>query len=142
VQYCLARALIDRKVAIEHFEGQAYNDPAVRALMARVQAAPYTAAQFPLENHYGAELRVTLRGGSVLGTKVDQPAGRTSANAMTPERLREKFENCANRALPAARTAAVYAAIMDFEKLADVRSVNNAMLSDAPERRPAATVRV
>ena len=84
--------------------------------MAKIQAAPYTTEQFPAENHFGAEVKVTLRGGTVLGTKVDQPAGRTSANPLPQERLKEKFDNCANRALPAARTASVYAAIMDFRK--------------------------
>ena len=32
VQYCLARAIIDRKVAIGQFEGDAYKDAATRAL--------------------------------------------------------------------------------------------------------------
>ena len=135
VQYCLARALVDRKVAIEHFEGDAYLDPEVRRVTALVQAAPYTTEQFPAENHFGAEVKVTLRGGTVLAAKVDQPAGRTSANPLTPERLREKFENCANRAIAPAATAAAYAAIQDFENLADVRTVNNAMVGDATTAR-------
>jgi 2-methylcitrate dehydratase PrpD len=138
VQYCLARALVDRKVSVEHFEGETYRDPQVRAVMARVQAAPYTTDQFPAENHFGAEVKVTLRGGTVLGTKVDQPAGRTSANPLPPERLKEKFDNCALRVLSADRVAAVYSAIMGFEKLPDVRSVNNAMLADPAEQRHAA----
>src|SRR5918996_2328528 len=90
VQYCLARALVDRKVAIEHFEGDAYKDPAVRSVTSLVEVAPYTTEQFPAENHFGAEVKVTLRGGTVLGTKVDQPAGRTSANPLPQERLKEK----------------------------------------------------
>ncbi|MGZ8264527.1 MAG: MmgE/PrpD family protein [Burkholderiales bacterium] len=135
VQYCLARALVDRKVAVEHFEGEAYKDPQVRALIARVQVAPYTTEQFPAENHFGAEVKVTLRGGSVLGAKVDQPAGRTSGNPLPPERLKEKFENCALRVLPLDRVQAVYGSIMDFEKLADARAVNNAMAHAAPGQR-------
>ena len=141
VQYCLARALVDRKVAIEHFEGDAYKDSRVRALTARVDAAPYTTEQFPADNHFGAEVKVTLRGGTVLGMKVDQPAGRTSANPLPQERLIQKFDNCANRALPAGRTARVYAAIMDFEKLADVRAVNNAMTVEPASRRAASAVK-
>jgi 2-methylcitrate dehydratase PrpD len=135
VHYCLARALVDRKVAIEHFEGEAYRDPQVRAVMGRVHAAPYTTEQFPAENHFGAEIRVTLRGGTVLSHKVDQPEGRTSANPLPQARLKEKFENCANRALPVARTSAVYAAIMDLEKLADVRAVNDAMVPEGVMQR-------
>ena len=135
VQYCLARALIDRKVAIEHFEGDAYQDAEVRRVTGLVQAEAYTTDQFPAENHFGAEVRVTLRGGTVVSAKVDQPAGRTSANALPQERLREKFENCALRVIPAEATAAVYAAIMDLEKLADVRTVNRAMSADAAALR-------
>jgi 2-methylcitrate dehydratase PrpD len=142
VQYCLARALVDRKVAIEHFEGEAYRDPQVRAVMGRVHAAAYTTEQFPAENHFGAEIRVTLRGGTVLSHKVDQPEGRTSANPLPQARLKEKFENCANRALPVARTSAVYAAIMDLEKLADVRAVNEAMIPEASTRRSASAAEV
>jgi 2-methylcitrate dehydratase PrpD len=142
VQYCLARALVDRKVAIEHFEGDAYNDAEVRRIMGKVQAAPYTADQFPAENHFGAEVKVTLRGGTVLDTKVDQPAGRTSANALPLDRLKEKFENCARRALTAERTAAVYSVIMELEKLPDVRAVHDAMAAETPAARPMATVKV
>ena len=141
VQYCLARALLDRKVAIEHFEGDAYKDPETRRITALVQAAPYTTEQFPAENHFGAEVKVTLRGGTVLEAKVDQPAGRTSEVALPQERLREKFENCANRAIPAEATAAVYAAIMGLDTLADVRSVNNAMTAESRPRRTQSPVR-
>ena len=135
VQYCLARALVDRKVAIEHFEGESYKDAEIRRVTALVQVAPYTTEQFPAENHFGAEVKVTLRGGSVLGAKVDRPAGRTSANPLTPERLREKFENCSNRAIAPRATAAVYAAIQEFEKLTDVRAVNDAMTIEVQPRR-------
>jgi 2-methylcitrate dehydratase PrpD len=138
VQYCVARALHDRKVAIEHFEGDAYLDPSVRSTMAKVHSATYTTDQFPADNHVGAEVRVTLRGGTVLAHKVEQARGRTSEHALPHERLREKFESCANRALPADRTAAVYAAIAELDKLADVRAVNDAMLGETTGRRAAA----
>jgi 2-methylcitrate dehydratase PrpD len=142
VQYCLARALIDRKVAIEHFEGEAYKDPQVRAVTAKVQAAPYSTEQFAAENHFGAEVKVTLRGGTVLGTKVDQPAGRTSSNPLSQDRLKEKFENCANRALSSERTAAVNKSIMTIETLADVRAVNNAMEAEAVTKRSVRSAKV
>src|SRR5262249_22161256 len=84
VQYCLARALLERKVVIEQFEGDTYRDPAVRQLLPKVHAAPYTTAQFPAENHFGAEVKVTLRDGTAYTQKVDQPYGRTSRNPLTP----------------------------------------------------------
>lgn len=142
VQYCLARALVDRKVAIEHFEGDAYKDPEVRRVTSLVQAAPYTTEQFPADNHFGAEVKVTLHGGTVLAAKVDRAAGRTSANPLSPERLREKFENCANRAIAPAATAAAYTAIQEFEKLPDVRAVNSALVGETATARDRDRVKV
>lgn len=123
VQYCMARALLDRRISIEHFEGRAYEEPAVRKLLPRVHAAPYTTAQFPAENHFGAEVRVQLRGGRALSAKADQPFGRTSDNPLPAALLKEKFENCAARVLPRERVAALYPAIQGFENLKDVREV-------------------
>jgi 2-methylcitrate dehydratase PrpD len=82
---------------IGHFEDDGYRDPKIRRLLARVHAAPYTTEQFPADNHFGAEVRVTLRDGTVHSQKVDQPFGRTSRNALPPELLKEKFVNCALR---------------------------------------------
>ena len=38
IQYAVARALADRAVRLEHFEGDAHFDPVVRDLMARTEA--------------------------------------------------------------------------------------------------------
>ena len=123
VQYCMARALLGRRIAIEHFDGKAYDEPAVRKLLPRVHAAPYTTAQFPADNHFGAEVKVTLRGGRVLAAKVDQPFGRTSDNPLPAALLKEKFENCSARVLPQDAIARLYTAIQGFENLKDVREI-------------------
>jgi len=131
VQYCMARALLDRSISIEHFEGKAYEEAAVKKLLPRVHAAPYTTAQFPAENHFGAEVRIALRGGKVLGAKVDQPFGRTSDNPLPAALLKEKFENCAARVLPADRVGSLYAATQMFERLKDARELTAIIAGDA-----------
>ena len=123
VQYCMARAILDRKIAIEHFEGNRYEEPAVRKLLPRIHAATYTTAQFPAENHFGAEVKITLKGGRVLGGKTDQPFGRTSDNPLPASLLKEKFDNCAARVLPAERVGPLYSAIQGFENLKDAREL-------------------
>jgi 2-methylcitrate dehydratase PrpD len=123
VQYCLARAVLDRKVAIDQFEGDAYKDAKTRELTARVHAAAYTTAQFPVENHFGAEVKVTLKNGTVLTQKVNQPYGRTSKNPLTREQLKDKFVNCALRALPAERVEQLYVAIDTLDKADDARQI-------------------
>ena len=137
VQYCMARALLDRKITIEHFDGKAYEDAAVKKLLPRVHAAPYTTAQFPEDNHFGAEVKVTLKGGKILSAKVDQPFGRTSANPLPASLLKEKFENCAARVLPKERVGPLYSAIQGFENLKDVRELT-AIIAGETKKQAAA----
>jgi 2-methylcitrate dehydratase PrpD len=131
VQYCMARAITDRRITIEHFDGKAHEEAKVRKVLSRVHAAPYTTAQFPAENHFGAEVKVTLRGGKVLSAKVDQPYGRTSDNPLPASLLKEKFENCAARALPKERIAPLYSAIQGFENLKDAREMTAIIAGEA-----------
>jgi 2-methylcitrate dehydratase PrpD len=123
VQYCLSRALTDGAIKIEHFEGETFRDPAVRRVLPRVQVAAYTTAQFPADNHFGAEVKVTTIDGKVFAMKVDEPRGRTSANPLSVELLKEKFENCSARVLPQDAIWRLFAAIESFESLTDVREV-------------------
>ena len=138
VQYCMARAFLDRTIAIEHFESNAHEQPAVRKLLARVHAAPYTTTQFPAENHLGAEVRVALRGGKAVSGKVDQAFGRTAAHLLPAALLKEKFDNCAKRVLPAERTGALYSAIQGFENLKAARELTTIIAGEGGQAQAAA----
>jgi 2-methylcitrate dehydratase PrpD len=137
VQYCMARAILDRRITIEHFDGKAHEEPRVRRILSRVHAAPYTTEQFPAENHFGAEVKVTLRGGKVLSGKVDQPFGRTTENPLPASLLKEKFESCAARALPKERVAALYSAIQGCENLKDAREITAIIAGETPKQAAA-----
>ncbi len=123
VQYTLARALQDRTVKIEQFEGDNWKDSATRALLPKIHATTYTTAQFPADNHFGAEVKVTLTDGRVVSAKTDQALGRSVDKPLPEDKLKEKFDNCAARALSADNVARLYAAIQDFEKAKDVREI-------------------
>ncbi len=123
LQYCLARAVTDRKIMMEHFEGDAYKDPAVQRLLKRIYVAPYTTDQFPADNHFGAEVKVQTTDGATLSGKVDQPLGRTSFNPLPPDLLKEKFVNCALRVLPESSVTQLHAAIQELERLDDMRKL-------------------
>ena len=129
VQYCLARALTDRAIRIEHFEGDAFRDPAVRTILPRVHAAAYDTTQFPADEHFGAEVRVTTTDGRVLSGKIDEALGRTSANPLPTDRLREKFENCITRVLPAATARTLADTIERLDTLADMRTLSALLAS-------------
>src|SRR5262249_24744026 len=131
VQYCLARALTDRAIRIEHFEDDTCRDPAVAVILPRVHAAAYDTAQFPADNHFGAEVKVTTVDGKVLSGKIAEAVGRTGANPLPTERLRDKFANCIGRALPAARATALADMIERLDTIADMRTLS-ALLGGAP----------
>jgi 2-methylcitrate dehydratase PrpD len=99
VQYCVARALVSGSVVFEHFEGDAFREPQVRELLAKVQSTPHTPGQFPQGNNAGAEVRVTLNDGRVLASHIERALGRTAQNPITEQRMRDKFRSCARRAL-------------------------------------------
>jgi 2-methylcitrate dehydratase PrpD len=123
VQYTLARALKDRTVKLEHFEGSNWQDPATRAILPKIHAAPYSTEQFPADNHFGAEVKVTLTDGRVVSTKTDQALGRSVDKPLPADRLKDKFDNCAARAMSVDNVARLYAAIQDFENAQDVREI-------------------
>jgi 2-methylcitrate dehydratase PrpD len=139
VQYCVARALLDGRLAFEHFEGEAHRDPRVRALLPRVFAAPHTEQQFPPDNRLGAEVRVTLTDGRAYSAKLDRPLGRTSANPIAPEHIQAKFEACAGRILAPDAVAAVLRRIDTFEEVESVRDFT-VLLELASDGNPAVSM--
>jgi 2-methylcitrate dehydratase PrpD len=121
VQYCVARALLDGEIVFEHFEGDAYREERVGALLPRVHAAPHKPGQFAPDNNNGAVVEVTLTDGNVLSAKVERALGRTAQNPMPLDRLQAKFENCAARVLNPKAVSAALRAIDGIEDLASIR---------------------
>src|ERR1700733_5730951 len=128
VQYCLARALLDRRVSLEHFEGDSFRDPAIRALLPRIHAAPHPEMSMASTEHFGAEVKAALTDGRVLTAKVARPLGRGPENPLPIELLEAKFLNCAARALPMVAAERLLATLCDLDGVSDVRSVTDAML--------------
>lgn len=137
VQYCVARALLHGRVVLEHFEGDAWRDPAVRALLARVHAAPYTGKAFADDDPFDAEVRVTLKDGRTYSEKVDRPLGRTSDNPIAPDDLKAKFENCAIHVLTPQAAAAVCRTIDSLEEAGPMREFTRLLEPATAARKPA-----
>jgi 2-methylcitrate dehydratase PrpD len=138
LQYCLARALVEGRVVLEHFEGDAWRDSAVQALLPRIRVAPYDDTQFDPANHFAGEVRVTLSDGRVLAAKVEQPLGRTVRNPLPEDLLHDKFLSCAARVLDAAQARSALAALGRLESLSSIRELT-ALLEPRPAMRPAAS---
>jgi 2-methylcitrate dehydratase PrpD len=101
IQYTVARALADRAVRLEHFEGDAHFDPAIRDLMARTEARQHPDMPNGSPLQWGAEVVVTTRDGQRLASRLDdfERLGPGAA-PMSTEDLWTKFDDCARRSLP------------------------------------------
>jgi 2-methylcitrate dehydratase PrpD len=120
VQYCLARALLHGRIMLEHFGGDAYQDGAVQALLARIHAAPHPAMSMANTDHFGAEVHVQTAHGRRLSAKVDRPLGRGPERPLPRPLLEAKFLDCAGRALVPAAATRVMQTIAVFDGLTDV----------------------
>jgi len=123
VQYGVARAITDRRIVMEQFEGDTYRDPRVQALLPLIEASAYTSAQFDESNHFGGEVEVTLKSGEVLRAKVQQAVGRTSDDPLPRPLLREKFVNCCARTLTAQAIEDLYVGIDELECAEDAGAI-------------------
>jgi 2-methylcitrate dehydratase PrpD len=133
LQYVLARALVDRGVGVTHFEGDAWQDPRVAALLPRIHVAPYDATQFDPANHFAGAVRVTLRDGRVRVARVEQALGRTSANPIPEERLRRKFALCAASVLRDDQVEPIASAIAAIDTLDDLCALTDLLMTASRE---------
>jgi 2-methylcitrate dehydratase PrpD len=126
LQYVLSRALIDGHVGVLDFKDDAHLEPRVQQMLERVHVSAYDqtgAGGFDADNHFGGIVRVTLRDGTVLDAQVDQPLGRTSANALPESRLRDKFSLCAASVLREDGIAGLADTIWRIDAMAQVRDL-------------------
>ncbi len=133
VQYCLARALLDGHIVLEHFEGEAFRDPAARALMRRIHAAPFPEAANGGGEPLGAEVRITFDNGRTIAKRIGYALGRGPDNPLPAETLRAKFANCAGRALPPAQVERLHLLLAQLDQAASLRDVV-AAIALAPDR--------
>ena len=131
VQDRLARALAEGRVVLSHFMGDAYADPAIRALTRRIEAAPHPAMAMDDTAHFGAEVRVLTKDGRELAHQVDRPAGRTAENPLPETVLEAKFLDCAARSLRVEAARHVLDLLRRLDTLADIAVVRDALAEGA-----------
>ncbi len=130
IQYCLVRALRDRKILLEHFEGDDYRDPTIRELMQRVHATAYPDAA---TNPHGADIEITMRDGSKITGQV------LERDSLSPEVLKEKFINCVTRVGSLQSGQKLHAAIDKLESIKDVRELTRLIEAHPQDRAVSAS---
>jgi 2-methylcitrate dehydratase PrpD len=131
VQYCLARALLHGRIMLEHFEGEAFRDPAARALMQRIHAAPHPEMGDASDEHLGAEVRITFADGSAITQRVGAALGRGPDNPLPAEALAAKFADCAGRALPHEQVERLQRLLLQLDEAPSLRAVTAAIAAPA-----------
>ena len=123
--YTLASALVDGRLALDAFTGEALARPDVRALIPRIRMRP-DPTQPGDTNVDEAPLRATvtlkLAGGETRSRTVQEPRGHP-CSPMGRDALHAKFVDCAARALPAAAHDAAFAALDELARAPDLGAV-------------------
>ena len=118
--YILARAVIDGRVTLDTFTEKGIRDTSVIRLAEKVHMEVDPELEEDAEGSRPSKVTIRLRDGRTISARVDYAKGTAKKWPLTPEELRDKFINCAGRALP--EKAALDAAAL-IEKLETLDSV-------------------
>jgi 2-methylcitrate dehydratase PrpD len=133
IQYCVARALANRAVRLEHFEGSAHLDPAIHAMLPRIEARPHPDMPADGKLQWGAEVIVHTKDGRRLASRLDDYPSRGPAGVpMTREELWTKFSDCAGRALPRDRIAPLFERLAAIETAGAAADITTLLEAGAP----------
>jgi len=125
IPYCVARAIIDRKMGLAQFTDEKVQDPAVRALMPRVKTVvPPELSREALRGKVNAlaapaTMEIRLRDGRTLSTRVEYFRG-AGERPLSDAEVVGKFRECAGLVLDAARVEQARAMIENLGALGDV----------------------
>ena len=125
----------DGKVVLAQFEGDAYRDPEEQRIMKLVHAAAFP-HDAPGENDdFAAEIRITTVDGESYTAGLNRPVGHEPGIPLSPDLLKQKFEQCATRVLSADQAARVYALVSNIENLASINELTKALAVQSEPRR-------
>ena len=130
LHFCAAAAIVDGHVGIETFSEDRLRDPAIRALMARVNMAVDEALGRNAPPLTDARVHVRLRGGRTLVREVKGARGAPERPA-SPAEVDAKFIACAVRAMPDSHATQALATLREFEELKDVREISRLLVPQA-----------
>lgn len=124
VSYCLAKALLNGRLTIADFEGDAYNAPQARALMARVRLSAFEG-----DNPHGAQLTVHTKDGKRFDIEIEKTIGASYERPLPDDLVRDKFMDCAGRLLEDVAAEQLHASLQTLEQQEDVRALTGLLAS-------------
>ena len=130
MQYCMAAALLDRRIGLLSFSDEKVKRPAAQRLFERVTMRCHPEAL--RHGTSGEELPVivtlTLQDGRTLAAQVRHPKG-PPVHPLTPIELQEKFEDCAQGVLERPDIRAVIELVQGLERVEDVGQLMDVLMA-------------
>ncbi len=130
MQYCLAAALLDKRIGLLSFSDEKVGRPAAQQLCERVTMRLHSEAQD--RGTSGEDLPVTvtvrLQDGRTLSTQILHPKGHP-ANPLTAVALQDKFEDCAYGVLERQDLRHVMTLVQSLEQLDDIGSLMDVLMA-------------
>jgi 2-methylcitrate dehydratase PrpD len=123
-QYVVARALLDGRIRLAHFEREAFEQKPARELLKKVDARVHPN---PASEH-AAEVIVTMTDGRAFSNVDNVSLGRGLSNPMREDELWEKFEDCAQRSLEDHAIEPLFDRLQRLETVENLRDVTAMML--------------
>jgi 2-methylcitrate dehydratase PrpD len=130
MQYCLAAALLDKRIGLLSFSDEKVRRPAAQQLFERV-----TMRLHPEVQHHGTSgeelpvmVTVTLRDGRTLSTPIQHPKGHP-ANPLTAIALQDKFEDCAYGVLERPDIRQVIELVQGLEQVDDIGTLMEVLMA-------------
>jgi 2-methylcitrate dehydratase PrpD len=122
IQYCVARALLDGEPRLAHFDEDAVMQSDVRQVMSVTEAGPHPEMN-RADQAFGAEVIVELADGRTVSERVAHMPGRGPLHPMSEDELREKFMDCAVRAIDEERAGSLFTRLVNLQDVADIREI-------------------
>ena len=127
LQYCVARALMDGWIKLEHFKDDADKDPMVLRLLGNTRASAFTEKDPEIANQLASQVRVATTDGKAYFHKVEQAVGRGPELPVPEDQLRRKFDDSSKAVLSAEATARLWDLCFKLETLANARELTDVM---------------
>lgn len=124
IQYATARSLIDGAPRLRHFEGEAFLESAVVALLAKTSVSAYPATDdadaHEENNEMAADITVQTKDGKTITAHAPHQLGRGGKDPMSDDEMLEKYSDCAGRLLPESQVTASFKALQQLEACTNI----------------------
>lgn len=132
MHYCIAVALLRKRLVLADFEGSVIRNSEVRALYPKITMTK-TSEDKPLETAINgrepAETRITLNDGKTLSKFLKHPKG-VLQNPLSDNEMWAKFNDCASNVIDAERLLKVRSMLEGFENIPEIRDFTSLLTTE------------